>query len=129
MRTRIFMYVCLVFIAVLMLAPNYGCKENEETVLGKITEKGSLMGDDGMLYTMEGEKALEVKHRIGKKYQIKGTVKERFGNTTIFVQEYKLIETPGEQAISPDESSNLYMPGFPLPAEQRESGPTSEKEK
>ncbi len=120
MGRRNSLYFGLTLLMVFAFASNSGCKETEETVLGKITEQGRLMGDDGMLYNIEGDKALELKYGAGKKYEIKGTVKERFGNTTISVQDYKLIEIPMEKSFSPEEESKVQMPELPLSVEPGE---------
>lgn len=63
----------------------------EATITGIVTKEGILQADRGPAYAVGGAKAAELRHNVGKKIEIKGTVQEAEGKVTIDVDAYELL--------------------------------------
>jgi hypothetical protein len=63
----------------------------EATISGIVTRECILKADDGLAYTVAGEKAEELRRNMGKKIEVKGTVQEEQGKILIDVEAYELM--------------------------------------
>jgi hypothetical protein len=64
--------------------------KGEATVTGIVTREGFLMAYDGQEYVLAGAPSGRLQRNMGKKVEVKGTVKEEQGRVTIDVKAYDL---------------------------------------
>ena len=63
----------------------------EATITGIVTKEGVLQADRGHAYAVSGTQANELRHNMGKRIEVKGTVQEAEGKITIDVDAYELM--------------------------------------
>jgi len=85
----------------------------ETTLSGMILAEGTFMAKDGQAFMISGDKAQELNQNIGKQVEIKGTVQEKEGKSTISITEYKLIEAPAAKAEAPLSDAAEEKPAAP----------------
>ena len=75
--------------------------------------EGTFMAKDGQAFLIFGDKAQELNQNIGKQVEIKGTVQEKEGKSTISITEYKLIETPASEVEATASDTSKEKPAPP----------------
>ena len=65
---------------------------DQVTISGTINAQNQLTDEDGKAFNLaDNEQGLKVKAMVGRRVQIKGTLKEEGGNSIVEVSEYKVL--------------------------------------
>ncbi len=70
------------------------------TITGKITSNGTVLVEDGKEYLLSGDRVSELNENVGRRMELKGTVMEEGGKSTIKVEEYRMLLEPKQEIPS-----------------------------